>query len=394
MRRIFIGCFSVFFLANVLIADDVLTVDGLERGEVKGIVRNADGKFELKIASRRIALEDVVAVHFKRRRRERSREVLLLALVGGCRIYANGIEYDSKNSVFKVKTADFGNLQLNANMVRGIFMPNNIKESDFIEEALKGEPASDSVLLSSGDSIEGTLTSFSTEVVGFDSPALGGEVSVKTEEIAGVILALLVEEGIAKGSPQVSLYTTSNNLLRGVLVGSDTNTIKVKTRAGDFSTRIVNIESLYFFSPKFDYLSDVEPKRVKETPLFDRFLYPYQKDRSLEKKRPISIRRRIYRKGVSVHSKTELFYALDGKYSRFIAFIGLDDEARGRGNVDFVIIADGRRVYEKKGITGRDRPLFVKVGLKGVKELVLVVDFGEELHILDRAVWADAVLIK
>lgn len=391
--RCIIVCFLTAFLPCVSMADDVLTTDGLERGTVKGILKSKEGNFRLRLDNRSFELEDVIAVHFSRRRKRR-RKAFLVRLVGGCRLYADSIRYDSDESLFYLKTGDFGDLKLNANMVRGIFVPKNIKESVFVEKALEGEPASDSIILSGGDKIEGTLTSFSTDVIGFDSPSLGGEVSIKVEEIAGVVLTLLVNKGAPKGEPQMALYTTSDNLLRGPLVSSDTDTVRIKTRAGEFSVKLKNIESFYTYSLRFDYLSDIEPKKVEETPLFDRFLYPYQKDRSLEKKSPISIRRRIYRKGLSVHSKTELFYSLDGKYRRFVALIGLDDEAKGKGNVDFIVIADGKRVYERKGVTGKDEPSLVKIELEGVKELVLVVDFGEELHILDRAVWADAALVK
>ena len=391
--RAVITFFLVIFLPCALMADDVLTINGLERGTVKGILKSREGGFKLRLGNKSLELEDVVAVHFGKRRM-RAKGDFLVSLVGGCRIYASGVKYDPDKSLFYLKTSDFGDVKLNANMVRGIFIPKNIKESDFIEKALEGEPASDSILLSGGDKIEGTLTSFGKDVIGFDSQSLGGEVSIGVEEIAGVILTLLVDEGEPKGEPRIALYTTSGNILRGLILPADADTIKVKTRAREFSVKLKNVESVYFYSPKFDYLSDIEPKEVKETPLFDRFLYPYQRDRSLEKKAPISIRRRIYRKGVSVHSKTELFYALDGKYKRFVALVGLDDEAKGKGNVDFIVIADGKKVYERKGVTGKDEPSLAKINLEGVKELVLVVDFGEELHILDRAVWADAVLIK
>ncbi|MCX7704513.1 MAG: NPCBM/NEW2 domain-containing protein, partial [Planctomycetota bacterium] len=186
----------------------------------------------------------------------------------------------------------------------------------------------------------------------------------------------------------------SGNLLCGVLVSASANLLKVKSRAGEFSVGLNTVETINFYHSNLEYLSDMAPKEVKEIPFFDRFLYPYQKDRSLEKKAPISMRGNVYRKGVSVHSKTELKYELGGGYKRFVALIGIDDEAMGKGNVDFKVIVDGRTVYEKIGVTGRDAPTFIKIDLSGVKEMVLVVDFGEQLDILDRAVWADAALIK
>ena len=42
----------------------------------------------------------------------------------------------------------------------------------------------------------------------------------------------------------------------------------------------------------------------------------------------------------------------------------------------------------------KSKPEMVNVSVKGVKELKLVVEFGEAMDTMDRAVWADAVLVK
>jgi hypothetical protein len=374
-------------------ADEVLTKDSIERGVIEWIKGDGKGGFELKIGSVVLNLNDVGAVHFARRKMTKSGKCLV-AVVGGSRLYVENIKYDAEKSMFQLEVCDIGKIEMNANMVRAIFVPENIKDMGFIEDTLKHEAACDTVFLTTGSKVEGTLTSFGTDIIGFNSPSLGGEVSIKVKEIMGVVLTLLVKEGVEKGEPDVALYTLSGNLLRGVLTSATGEGLKVKTRAGELSVSINAIETIGFYRSDIVYLSDIEPFSVKETPFFDRFLYPYQRDRSLEKKAPISMRGNIYRKGISVHSKTELTYRLDGQYKRFMALIGIDDEAMGKGNVDFAVIADGKTVYEKKGVTGRDAPSFVKLNLSGVKEIVLVVDFGEQLDILDRAVWADAILMK
>ena len=60
----------------------------------------------------------------------------------------------------------------------------------------------------------------------------------------------------------------------------------------------------------------------------------------------------------------------------------------------YAFAPDGEKRWEKKEVTGQDRETFLRVDLKGAKKMRLLVDFGKKLHILDRAVWADAFLIK
>jgi hypothetical protein len=154
------------------------------------------------------------------------------------------------------------------------------------------------------------------------------------------------------------------------------------------------ILSVYLSGGKVVYLSDLKPASVQEIPFFDNFLYHYQFDHSLVKKGTISIRGDKFFKGVSVHSKTELVYTLDKKYTQFEAVIGIDDEAKGKGDVVFSVLGDGKELFNSGNITGKSEPKLVKADVSDVKELKLIVDFGKDLDTMDRAVWADAVLME
>ncbi len=109
---------------------------------------------------------------------------------------------------------------------------------------------------------------------------------------------------------------------------------------------------------------------------------------------PISLGGRVYERGLGVHSRTELTFAIDGAYETFVATIGIDDSVRPRGSVVFRVAGDGRILYDSGAVTGKDEPVDIRVDVTGVKRLRLIVDYGEGLDLADHADWADARLLK
>ena len=153
--------------------------------------------------------------------------------------------------------------------------------------------------------------------------------------------------------------------------------------------RVARVE---FSGGRLVYLSDLEPSEVKETPFFD-LVWHYRRDRSVGGN-PLRVGGRTFRKGLGVHSRCQLTYSLDGRFERFAAVVGLDDEVGEKGNVDVAVAVDGKRVYERKGLSGRDEPVELSIAVAGARRLTLVVDFGAEFDICDHLDWADARLIR
>lgn len=121
-------------------------------------------------------------------------------------------------------------------------------------------------------------------------------------------------------------------------------------------------------------------------------LFPYRIDRSCSKN-PLRIGKKRYRRGIGVHSYSELTYALDKKYATFFVEIGLDIEPAPNGNVTFRIVADGKTVFERRGVTQETKPEPVALDVSAVAEISLIVDYGENHHIGDHANWANARLV-
>jgi len=143
---------------------------------------------------------------------------------------------------------------------------------------------------------------------------------------------------------------------------------------------------------KLIYLSDLRPSEVKETTLLARSS-PFQRDRSVSGL-PLRLRGRSYPRGLGVHSRSELTYALDGGFKKLSAVVGVDDAVGGAGSVRFRVYGDGKVLYESPVLHGTDAPVPVDVDIHGALLLRLEVDYADQGDLGDHADWADARLIR
>ncbi len=152
------------------------------------------------------------------------------------------------------------------------------------------------------------------------------------------------------------------------------------------------LASLSVVSDRIVYVSALDPIKnesagLLHAPFTARF------DRNVAN-RTIAIAGRSFERGIGVHARSELTYALDGRYETFAATIGIDDAVRPRGNVVFQIDGDGNTLFDSGPVTGRDAARNIVVDVRGVDQLTLTVDYGEDLDLSDHADWASARLIK
>ncbi|NJL20459.1 MAG: hypothetical protein HC895_06010 [Leptolyngbyaceae cyanobacterium SM1_3_5] len=100
-----------------------------------------------------------------------------------------------------------------------------------------------------------------------------------------------------------------------------------------------------------------------------------------------------YARGLGVHANSEITYALNGSYSRFLSDVGINDSVGSNGSVVFQVWADGTRLFESGVMTGNSATRAVDVDLTGRQTLRLVVtDAGNGAN-YDHANWAGAQLV-
>jgi len=144
-------------------------------------------------------------------------------------------------------------------------------------------------------------------------------------------------------------------------------------------------------STRMAFLSDLEPVEAVEEALVT-YPGPWRRDRNVVGG-PLVVGGKEFEKGLGVHARCRLTYDLGGRYDAFAATIGVDASASGRGDCVFVVSADGRELFRKR-LRGTDRPAAVRLKLAKAKRLTLLVEWGEDLDLADRANWCDARVLK
>jgi hypothetical protein len=142
---------------------------------------------------------------------------------------------------------------------------------------------------------------------------------------------------------------------------------------------------------RIEYLSAM-PANAKQTAYFGR-LIPWQNDKTLAK-HAIELDGRSFRRGISVHSRTELTYQLDGRFDQFQTYVGFDRLASPQGNVSLQVVVDGDVVFEKAAFRYGDAVEKLDIDVADGKRLTLIVGFGEGQDVGDRIIWADARLVR
>ena len=251
----------------------------------------------------------------------------------------------------------------------------------------------DRLLFANNDVVDGTVESFGPEGIRFRS-ALLGEFDVAFDRLKTVVFASQSAPlpPAPKGIVAVA-HADDGTVVAGTIRSLTEGRLELQAAFGpSLSLALDRIVRIEFRGGRLVFLSDLEPAQVAETPFFD-LVWRHRRDRSVDGN-PLRIGERTYRKGLGVHSRCELTYALAGGFRRFLADVGLDEEIGDKGNVDVAVLVDGQVKLERKGVTGRDAPLPVAVDLAGAARLTLRVDFGRDFDICDHADWGNARLIR
>jgi hypothetical protein len=278
---------------------------------------------------------------------------------------------------------------------------------------------SDLLIRAGGDRITGLLKSVTPDQVVFDVDGKG--LRVATRDVAALYLTR-VQEPPARPETLLAVVTARDgSCLTGALTAADADGLRLRTLYPDSASgeprvcRLPSAElaSLYFKNGRCIYLSDLDPRTVEEYSFIEpaqqapadpglAFPFPFRRDRTVnpELPRPITLRGRVFRKGLGVHSRSALTYDLGGRYKRFLATIGVDDEVLAHGadayggSVVFQVWIDGRKVHDSGIVTAREPARDLDVPVGGARELKLLVDFGNDFDVLDHADWAGARLIR
>jgi len=101
---------------------------------------------------------------------------------------------------------------------------------------------------------------------------------------------------------------------------------------------------------------------------------------------------KVYPHGIGTHAEGRLVIDLHGAATKFQAVVGVDDERKGLGSVQFTVVVDGHEAAKTPVLHGGDQPQLLTVDLIGARHMVLVTGDGGDGNRDDHADWAGALL--
>jgi hypothetical protein len=249
----------------------------------------------------------------------------------------------------------------------------------------------DAVELLNGDRVEG-------RVEGYHSGRLHVSTSVGVLNIDPARIRRVV---LSRGDPplepapgiQAVLETSEGERLTGEWLEITSTEIRLKPPWGPaLAVPRERALRLSVLNGRLVFLSDLHPTEVEESSYFDT-PHPYQLDHS-QGGRPLRLGGRVYSRGLGVHARSALTYAVVGSYKKFEATVGVDSEVGNGGSVVFRVMGDDRTLFQSPVLHGGEAPASVSVDVSGVVLLRLEVDEADSGDIADHADWAEARLFK
>ena len=119
-------------------------------------------------------------------------------------------------------------------------------------------------------------------------------------------------------------------------------------------------------------------------------------DKECYQKKPLTIRKRVFARGLGTHAKSTIIYQLDPKenWKLFTAYVGVDNVGGPKGTLEFKVYTDGKLAASSNRVTAANEAIPIWADISGCKELKLVVDDAGDGIFGDIADWCDAYLRK
>ncbi|MFH1706680.1 MAG: NPCBM/NEW2 domain-containing protein [Planctomycetota bacterium] len=371
----------VMLAAAWALAVDVTTIDGRTLSGDTVAVR--DGILE--VGTDRIPLEDVVGCAWS--------TAAAAPSAGPVFVFRNGDRMagtivGGEGDRLTVRSRSFGQVLIDLRRLEFILCSGDGKLP-----AMAAPPAGDRVWFPNGDSLDGFVRRLAADGLVFESVA--GTMHYAYGDLAGVAFQPIPAPAPVSARPHIRLTTAEGERVSGesLTVSAGGATLQSFLFSA-LSAAPGMVRACEVVNGRLVYLSDLTPAAVTETPFWEGgFTWTHRTDRSVDGN-PLVIGGRSYARGLGVHSFCRLAYAAGGRYSRFIADIGIDDEVLQYGSVDFIVKGDGRELFRRAGVDTAMDPVPVSVDVTGVGTLELIVDFGPAYDIGDHADWAGARLVR
>ena len=315
-----------------------------------------------------------------------------LMLNDGSRLSATDVVHTDAG--WEIKGPGFGTAKLPANAVRyARLAPVDAKVQLEWLKLTEKETKKDLLVIRKGDKldfVQGVVGDIDATSVKF---LLGEDlVPVKRERLYGIVFAPLRQPVVAA---KIGLTLVSGDRLQArTLTLNESAAQLTLAGGGELSIPRDQLRIVDFSAGKVRQLANWEPRDLQYVPYFD-IVWKYRANRGPEGG-PLRLGNKTYGRGLCLHSRTTMKWRLEGEYRRLQGIIGIDeasDPTGQLGDVQLKILGDGRELLSTS-VKGTDDPRPLDLDVNGVRDLEILVDFGEELDIADWLSLAEVRVIK
>lgn len=215
-----------------------------------------------------------------------------------------------------------------------------------------------------------------------------GKMRLRLENIHQIVFA--PAKAVAPASEAFCAQTLSGDKLFGDIRKMNDKTLTIKNAAGSWELPVASLRSLTSCSDKAVSLLTLTPSKRNLVPFIDFVREPRF---VIDGNGGLQIGKFAYSRGLATHTRTELTYALDGKFSRLVFEAGIDTSLGGQGNA-LLLVRGGNDKIAEIPVKAGEKPRYASVSVAGVKNLTLVADFGPDGSSGDHVVWGNPLLIK
>ncbi len=411
-------CFALFvsLAASVAHGAEIISIRGTFSEQVLSIKAQA-GEFLLKTPQRTLPLGSIKSIRFRKMLRRPLNEAgsCLLLLNNGDTLQA--ILQAGDEEALRIASSSLGAFSIPLEQIRAILPQPDPSRTRSLLGRLKAEEEMDWVLLRKGGTARGSVVEVDglrvvldtrREEVGPEGSGIGVP-RFELDKVELVSVAPLNDPAPPSQALRVAIQLRDSSLVSGELLELQEATLRLKhplAQKKGLEIPLKEISELSVENGRFVYLSSLDPietdQRFPPEYAYEVDVWGYKRDRNVLGE-TLRLKGRSYARGLGVHSYCALSYALQGQYREFRSLVGLDDSIRylgepGFGGVVFKVLLDGKPAREYPSgvaVSKGDAPRELVVNIAQKQTLTLVADFDPvSLHVLGRANWADAHLIK
>jgi hypothetical protein len=153
-----------------------------------------------------------------------------------------------------------------------------------------------------------------------------------------------------------------------------------------------SIAALEVLGGRWEWLSELNPISTVHVPMLG-LAWEHAANASVLGA-PLRVAGQSFGRGLGVHSRSTVAYALKGEYREFVTLFGLDESAGALADVDVLVMVDGQAKFSRGAVRAGELFGPIRVDVSGANRLELIVEYGKNGDVQDRFNWIEPGLVR